>query len=152
MWSGLRPTYSLNSFMLQGCSGKETRTRSLGPTRHDTRTSTYFSETATTTETDTTHSNQRNPIVARRNRQRTLPNVMLSTRSYRPSANTFPAIAPTERACERNGHSTDDAQRFQTEQYPLLHARRLLRAAPSTRLVLRSVDQDVFGDIVAAVF
>ena len=94
MWSGLRPTYSLNSFMLQGCSGKETRTRSLGPTRHDTRTSTYFSETATTTETDTAHSNQRNPIVARRNRQRTLPNVMLSTRSYRPSANTFPAIAP----------------------------------------------------------
>jgi hypothetical protein len=46
----------------------------------------------------------------------------------------------------------DDAQRFQTEQYPLPHARRLLRPTPSTRLVLWSVDQDVFGDIVSAVF
>ena len=93
MWSGLRPTYSLNSFMLQGCSGKNAHTFTRAKDT-DTRTSTYFSETATTTETDTTHSNQRNPIVARHNRQRTLPNVMLSTRSYRPSANTFPAIAP----------------------------------------------------------
>lgn len=51
-----------------------------------------------------------------------------------------------------NGHSTDNAQCFQTEQYPLLHARRLLRTAPSTRLVLRSIDEDVFRDIVPAVF
>lgn len=60
--------------------------------------------------------------------------------------------AAITRVREKPEDSTDDARRFQTEQYPLPHARRLLRTAPSTRLVLRSVDQDVFGDVVPAVF
>ena len=40
-------------------------------------------------------------------------------------------------------HSTDDGQRLQTAQYPLFHAWQLLCAAPSTGLVLRSIDEDV---------